>query len=826
MREDRRVHFRLITADTEKDNNKAPNGNDRRFILTEAEPVTEDGGELIVRFEYRPDPEKRKQDAINTEGAQTILSNPSTLSWLSMLSATAPTPANPGRTLLAKHIADYTARNSFDYFIHKDVGGFLRRELDFFIKNEVMHLDDIQDASAPKVEQYLSRIKVLRSIAHRVIDFVAQLENFQKRLWLKKKFVVEAHYCVTLDQIPEDLYLEIAQNGAQREDWVRLFAIDQIGPGLLDDATYSVPLTVEFLKANPFLIVDTKFFPPGFRDSVLASIGDLDEALDGLLISSENFQALSLISESYRSGCDYVFIDPPYNTGVDGFPYKDSYQHSSWLSMMENRLAVCRRLLTDTAVIGITTDFVEVAKLRLLCDQVFGAENFLADVAWEKRYTRSNNANRFYSVKDTLTLYRSTASLSVLREGRSEKSKGNYTNPDNDPRGTWISSSYVNPARKDQRPKLVYEIQNPFSGVKITHPTHAWKYDPETHKSHLDQNRLYWGLDGGYEYPRLKSFLSEANPGMVPIDLWHYKDTGTTDDGGNVLKSLFGSAVFDNPKPPSLVRRVLQLSGGNGADCVVIDFFAGSGTTAHAVIEANREDEQRRKYVLVEMAQYFDSVLKPRVQKAVYSKVWKDGKPEGRDGLSHIFKYLRLESYEDTLANLEMRRNKEQQALLDGLQPVREEYTLRYMLDVESKGSPSLLNIDAFIDPFNYTLNIATGTVGETKPTRIDLVETFNYLLGLRVKHIDSIRGFRVVHGANQGGEKVLVIWRNIEESPNVALDEFFQRQRYNTKDMEFDLVYVNGDNNLENLKKDEDTWKVRLIEEEFARLMFDVQDV
>jgi adenine-specific DNA-methyltransferase len=148
------------------------------------------------------------------------------------------------------------------------------------------------------------------------------------------------------------------------------------------------------------------------------------------------------------------------------------------------------------------------------------------------------------------------------------------------------------------------------------------------------------------------------------------------------------------------------------------------------------------------------------------------------------------------------------------------------MLDVESKDSQSLLNIQAFADPFMYTLNIATNTVGETTRTNVDLIETFNYLLGLRVKHLDTIRGFRVVHGTNPGGEKVLVIWRNIEENPNANLDEFFQKQGYNTKDMEFDLIYVNGDNNLENLKKDEDTWKVRLIEDEFARLMFDVQDV
>jgi adenine-specific DNA-methyltransferase len=230
--------------------------------------------------------------------------------------------------------------------------------------------------------------------------------------------------------------------------------------------------------------------------------------------------------------------------------------------------------------------------------------------------------------------------------------------------------------------------------------------------------------------------------------------------------------------------------------------------------------------VLIEVADHFHTVLRPRVLKAAYSPDWRAGKPISRSGLSQCIKVLRLESYEDTLNNLEFKRTEPQQDLLAQHPAFYEDFALRYMLDVESKGSQSLLNVAAFGDPFKYTLNIATRTVGETKRTNVDLVETFNYLLGLRVKHLDTIRGFRIVHGANQDGEKVLVIWRNVEENPNLQLDDFFQKQGYNTKDMEFDLIYVNGDNNLENLKKDEDTWKVRLIEEEFARLMFDVQDV
>ena len=153
---------------------------------------------------------------------------------------------------LKVHLRRYTARNTFDYFIHKDLGGFLRRELDFYIKNEVMHLDDVENETAPRVEQYLSKIKVIRRIAGKIIDFLAQLEDFQKKLWLKKKFVVETQYCITLDRIPEEFYPEIAANDAQREEWVRLFAIDEI-KGDLTTPAYSAPLSVQFLKAHPNL---------------------------------------------------------------------------------------------------------------------------------------------------------------------------------------------------------------------------------------------------------------------------------------------------------------------------------------------------------------------------------------------------------------------------------------------------------------------------------------------------------------------------------------------------------------------------------------------
>lgn len=254
-----------------------------------------------------------------------------------------------------------------------------------------------------------------------------------------------------------------------------------------------------------------------------------------------------------------------------------------------------------------------------------------------------------------------------------------------------------------------------------------------------------------------------------------------------------------------------------------MDFFAGTAPTGHAVINLNREDGGKRKYILVEMGDYFDTVLKPRIAKVVYSKDWKNGKPTAPEtGISHCFKYIRLESYEDTLNNLILKpRTKEQADLLEHHAELREDYMLGYWLELETADSPSLLNIEQFEDPFNYKLNIATGSAGETRPTRVDLVETFNYLIGLTVKHIDTVRGFKVITGTNPKGESVLVIWRNLKEKDNAALEAFMDKSGYNPRDTEYEHIYVNGDHTLEDPHS-----KVKMIEIEFKRLMFDVQNV
>jgi len=320
----KRAHFRLAEADTERDNNQTQNGNERRFMLFAESPLSEVNGELIIRFEYRQDDAKRKQADLNMAAVQVIMATPGFAEWQQELASLAPTGSNPRRTQLEKHLTGYTACNSFDYFIHKDLNGFLRRELDFFIKNEVVRLDDIEEETAPRVEQYLSKVKAMRRIGHKIIAFLAQIEDFQKRLWLKKKFVVETNYCVTLDRVPEELYPEIVANSEQIAEWKRLFAIEEI-PHTLENPGYTDPLTVKFLKANPFLVLDTRYFPLEFtvallsNEKMLSGAPGLNEAIDGILIKSDNFQAINLLQVSLRGNIDCIHIDPPYNTATSGF---------------------------------------------------------------------------------------------------------------------------------------------------------------------------------------------------------------------------------------------------------------------------------------------------------------------------------------------------------------------------------------------------------------------------------------------------------------------------------------------------------------------------
>ncbi len=859
-----RLHFKLVEADIEKDNRKAADDKKRVFIFNpDKTEVLEN--EIALGFEYRADTDGRKQETLIAECVDYVKSHTADFGPLvSRLLALKPTDKNKDRTLLEKHLSDYTSKNSMDYFIHKDLGGFLRRELDFYIKNEVMHLDDIENETAPRVEQYLAQVRVIRGIARKLIDFLAQLEDFQKKLWLKKKFVVETNYCITLDRVPEELYPAIAANDAQWSEWDKLGFLTPVAAATDRKSDAQLPLdpkspppkrgTVEYLKANPYLVLDTAFFDSPFKQKLLASIENIDEQCDGLLIHSENFQALHLLQERYREQVKCVYIDPPYNTSENAFLYKNTYKHSSWLSMMANGLGIAPSLMPKSGILMGAIDDTEYSNLKTLLSYTFGDDNYVGTIAVEVNPAGQNiRPNVPARSHDYFHIFakRIDAIIMILR-GLTPDEQKQYTEKDSIGQFYWDNLRrrggnsrptdrpkqwfplYVN-AQKLRVPEMEWSNSDKKWIVKARpqdDETEIWPIDPKGEKriwrvnpdgarSRISSGDISVIDKAGRQEVSLKSREPE---GKKPKTLWSESKHSATSHGTKLLLDILGSGLhFSYPKSIHLTTDAIRYWADETA--IVLDFFAGSGTTGHSVLNLNREDSGSRKFILVEMGGYFESTLKPRIQKVVYSKDWKDGKPTAPEtGISHCFKYVRLESYEDCLNNLELKRTAGQDDLLNRNQNLKEDYTLRYMLDVESRDS--LLNPAAFADPFSCKLNISTGSVGETKPTTVDLVETFNYLIGLKVRTMDTIRGVQVITGENLAGEKILVLWRKVAETDSEALNQWFVKQGYNTQDMEFDIIYVNGDNFLENLRKDEQTWKVRLTEEEFLRRMFNEEGV
>ena len=334
---------------------------------------------------------------------------------------------------------------------------------------------------------------------------------------------------------------------------------------------------------------------------------------------------------------------------------------------------------------------------------------------------------------------------------------------------------------------------------------------------------------------------------------------GANADATRELKAMFGRKPFATPKASSIYRWLMSLHNDDAG--YIVDFYAGSGTVAQAVIDANSEEGTHRRFVAGDIGRSVQEVIWPRVKKAGYARLWHDETPASRgDGCSLLCKRMVLESYEDTLSNLETRRTERQQLLLDAPEAqrangLREQYILRYMLDVETRGSQSLLSVQAFTDPTAYKLKVKRPGSDESREVNVDLLETFNWLIGLTVRHIgvpevfiaaferdsekrlrlkgrlkrqaDGPYWFRTVNGATTDGRRTLVIWRKLSGEPerdNLVLDEWFTKQGYSAKDSELDLIYVNGGNNLENLKTPDDLWKVRLIEEDFHRRMFEME--
>ena len=828
--------FTLREATTEQNNNLAQNNMERRFALYEDMPLEVIGNTLHINFTYELYPKTIKQKAL-IESAFNTVKNAIPLDFVAVL-ALRPTESDRTRTLLQKHLNDYVARNTFDYFIHKDLGGFLSRELDFYIKNEILVIDDIDARTPDEFLKHLTVIKAIKTVGMKLITFLASLENYQKRLWLKKKFVVESNYCITLDRVPEKLYAEIAANDAQREEWVRLFAIHEVERDQQHTIAYSNPLTIEFLKENPYLVLDTKFFTAEFKNSLLASIDNIDEQCDGLLINSENFQALELLQEKYKETVDCVYIDPPYNSPSSEIAYKNSYKHSSWLALINDRVDLGRKLLSCVGSQVVAIDKYEHGRLYLqLMEKFEGYDLVSVAIEHNKKGTMGDHFsyNNEYAI---FTVPYARKKLNVQVRDKRDWEWSKFRN--------WGSESERTDAKNCFFPIYVKDDQiigygdvcddsyHPASNVEIQCLAKCYDFKGKLSEVNTDVIAIYpvdiQNVERKWRYafqtmPEIINFLRVVrveNRRDIEIPkysdqfktLWYESKYNAGDYGTKILTSM-GISKDQFQFPKSIFTTKDCIYAVSEKTSLVIDYFAGSGTTGHAVINLNSEDGGKRKYILCEMGEYFDSVTKPRIQKVIYSKDWNNGKPVSREGSSHCFKYMRLEQYEDTLNNLAVESvniNQENADFYGG-------YMLGYMLDVETRDS--LFNMKWFKNPWNMNLRITRQN--ETREENIDVIETFNYLIGLNVRSIlHPKKDICTVEGVTRRGERTLVIWRNCDTIDNKTLNDFFSSMAYSTRDTEFDRIYVNGDNNLENLRTDEEQWKVVLTEQEFAKRMFE----
>ena len=903
-----RVHFRLADgAEGEHGNVKAAEGKDRMFILAAAGEsahnfISEQGGEqgmeLVIRFEYRPATltdwsedecsEKKKPPAqkdLNALAAKRILTivDGARTEWIAELAKPhfLASGERADYSRLEAHLRRYTARNTFDYFIHKDLGAFLRRELDFYIKNEVMHLDDVENESAPRVEQYLSKIKVIRKIAGKIIDFLAQLEDFQKKLWLKKKFVTETQYCIAVGSVPEAFYAEIAANEAQRLEWVKLFAIDEI-KGDLTTPGYSKELKPEFLHAHPTLVVDTRHFPDSFVDKLIDNAA-LNTEVSGVLFAGENESVLRLMGQSTSARVRCMYIDPPFNTGGDGFLYKDNYQHSSWCCLLFERLQCAKRLLAPEGCIAISIDQEELGTLQRICDDIFGRENRLPMVTVKRGSVTGHKVINpgVVNIAEYVLMYAKDRAVWDGKEVYAERARDKrystvVLNRDKD-HSEWrfvslleaVASAHEIP-KKHMREHFGNDLEEALIAF-VTGHADAVVQPVTVSRSGVGADFLR-AIEKSEKRPDLVSlYRRQAHPDVYLLNgkkLIFYSDK-LREVGGRQVTTERASDIWldvlpndlhheggvDLPKgkkPEALVARLYEM--GSDLGDLTLDFFAGSGTALAAAQKLGR------RWIGAEAANYFDEKPLRRMKNVLFGEQrgisqkcsWKGG---------GAFKYVRLESYEDALNNLETRRSDKQQLLLDsaeaqGADGLREQYILRYMLDVETRGSPSLLNVQAFDDPTAYKLKVKRPGSDESREVNVDLLETFNWLIGLTVRHIaaprtfsatfkrdsekrlrlngslkqetDGAYWFRTVTGTTPDGRRTLVIWRKLSgesEQDNLVLDEWFTKLGYSAKDSEFDLIYVNGGNNLGNLKTSDDFWKVRLIEEDFHRLMFEMEE-
>lgn len=388
------------------------------------------------------------------------------------------------------------------------------------------------------------------------------------------------------------------------------------------------------------------------------------DTTENVYIEGDNLEVLKLLQESYLNKIKMIYIDPPYNTGKD-FVYKDNFAkareeelfesgqkdeynqrlvanpetsgryHSDWLSMMYPRLKLARNLLSEDGVIFISIDDNEVHNLRKICDEIYGEDNFVANVIWEKKFAPQNDAKWFSENHDhILIIAKSKELLNVHLLPRTSQMNERYKNYDNDPRGVWTSDNLL---RKDVQKSGIYEITTPNGSIYSPPSGRSWRVSKEKYNEMVLENRIWFGEKGG-NVPRIKRFLNEVQDGIKSQTIWKFDDVGHNQEASQEVRKIFnGDSFFDTPKPIRLIKRMIYLVT---KEDIILDFFSGSATTAHAVMQLNAEDQGRRKYIMVQLPEITDE--KSEAYKAGYKNICEIGKERIRRA-AHKIKEEKLE---------------------------------------------------------------------------------------------------------------------------------------------------------------------------------------
>ena len=794
------VNFLINNAEEESGNNKS--SNSKFFVLSNDKSYELKKSCLDVYFEFRAlkDKEKKslgtKQDKINDNIMGKLKEELDGKPGLGELFK-----EKDGKSPLSKNLFRYTKKNTTDYFIHKNLRKFLMHELDFYMKNEVLNISNISKLRLGSLDGPILKMNVLKNICNSIIEFLAQIEDFQKKLWEKKKFVLKTDYCITVDYLQEKHLKVVLKNNKQLEEWKRLYGFS--GKNIT---------SLEILE-RPTLMIDTKFFNEDFKLQLLEDIDISDEKINGLLINSDNSQSLNLLKSKYKNRIMACYADPPYNTDGGDFLYKNDYKESSWLSFLNDRINLCRQFLTHNGIMCVTIDDHEFGRLYQLMQQIFVDYDILPVVI---EHNLRGRIQSNFALTHEYALY-------AVKKGRDLITK--LPEMSDDIRRNLRRTG--NGSKRIDSPSLFYGIEINKKTLKILKTTNPLPIDEQIPKHRNTKTEMIWPLDGDgserrwYYGPETlwneidkKEVYAKKIKGKIQIHYhipgkqkrrkttWSGKKYDASTYGSELLNALFGQSPFSYPKSVHAVRECIE-SITFGSKDVILDFFAGSGTTSHAVLKMNKKDDGKRKYILLEMAGYFDRITKPRIQKAVYSDNWKSGKPLDNDGTKkHIVKYQRLEQYEDALENIEFPQKK-----LDGFS----DYFVRYMLDFETRDSKSFLNIDGMQDPFDYKIRVLDGYQQKIVP--VDLVETYNYLIGLHLKKLKTVkdkgRKYLILTG-NIDSKKVIVIWRNIKDVDPEKDREFILAT---IVDEQYDEIHINGNSLIKNAV---------MIEGRFKKLMMD----